>query len=181
VKKFAVMKCAAAMAAVTMLSACGGKTMIESDMSRIVAASPASPWLTLENKGDHVVSVSGLPASAKVQVSPDIASAVEAELRTALQPKYFTDLIIGCRGLQQTTSVRSPDGEPSVATMDVQVNCRIVARGIVVAKAYHLVQTAPVQADAPRLETLVPKLISGVSAQLADQLWADVVATGVRR
>src|SRR3982751_3336517 len=63
VKKFAVMKCAAAMAAVTMLSACGGKTMIESDMSRIVAASPASPWLTLENKGDHVVSVSGLPAS----------------------------------------------------------------------------------------------------------------------
>jgi hypothetical protein len=40
---------------------------------------------------------------------------------------------------------------------------------------------APVQADAPRLETLVPKLISGVSAQLADQLWADVVATGVRR
>jgi hypothetical protein len=176
------MKCAAAMAAVTMLSACGGKTMIESDMSRIVAASPASPWLTLENKGDHVVSVSGLPASAKVQVSPDIASAVEAELRTALQPKYFTDLIIGCRGLQVTTAVLNPDVEPNaLATMNLVVNCRIVARGVVVSKAYHVEKIEQIQWVAPHLDTLVPKLISGVSAQLADQLWADVVATGVRR
>jgi hypothetical protein len=179
--KFAVTKYAVVATAVMMLSACGGKTMIESDMSRTVAASPASPWLTLENKGDHVVSVSGLPTSAKVDVSPDIASAVEAGLRTALQPKYFTDLIIGCRGLQTTTSVRTPDGEPSVATMEMVVNCRIVARGVIVSKGYRVSQGAPVQPDAPHLDTLVPKLISGATAQLADQVWADVVATGVRR
>jgi hypothetical protein len=179
--KFAVTKCAVVTTAVMMLSACGGKTMIESDMSRIVAASPASPWLTLENKGDHVVSVSGLPDSAKVQVSPDIASAVEAGLRTSLQPKYFTDLIIGCRGLQESASVRTPDGEPAVATMEMVVNCRIVARGVIVSKGYRVSQSALVQPDAPHLDTLVPKLISGASTQLADQLWADVVATGVRR
>lgn len=179
--KFALTKYAMTATAVMMLSACGGKTMIESDMSRAVAASPASPWLTVENKGDHVVAVSGLPTSAKVQVTPDIPSAVEAGLRTALQPKYFTDLIIGCRGLQQTTSVRSPDGEPSVATMDMVVNCRIVARGVIVSKSYRVSQGAPVQPDAPHLDTLVPKLISGATAQLADQVWADVVATGVRR
>jgi hypothetical protein len=167
--------------AAMMLSACGGKTMIESDMSRTVAASPASPWLTVENKGDHVVSVGGLPDAAKVQVSPDIASAVEAVLRTSLQPKYFTDLIIGCRGLQQVTAVHTPEGQPSVLTMDVTVNCRIVARGVVVSKAYHVTQSAPVTSDPPRLDTMVPVLISGTSKQLADQLWADVVGTGVRR
>ena len=179
--KFAVTKYAVVATAVMMLSACGGKTMIESDMSRTVAASPASPWLTLENKGDHVVSVGGLPDAAKVQVSPDIASAVEAGLRTSLQPKYFTDLIIGCRGLQTTTSVRTPDGQPSVVTMDLTVNCRIVARGVVVSKVYHVSQTAPVLSDPPRLDTIVPNLITGASNQLADQLWVDVLATGVRR
>jgi hypothetical protein len=179
--KFVVTKCAVAATAVMMLSACGGKTLIESDMSRTVAASPASPWLTVENKGDHVVNVSGLPTSGKVQVSPDIASAVEAVLRSSLQPKYFTDLIIGCRGLQETTSVRAPEGEPAVATMEMTVNCRIVARGVIVSKAYRLSQASPVQPEAPHLDTLVPKLISGASTQLADQLWADVVGTGVRR
>ena len=179
--KFAVTKYAVVATAAMMLSACGGKTMIESDMSRTVAASPASPWLTLENKGESVISVSGLPTSAKVQVSPDIASAVEAVLRTSLQPKYFTDLIIGCRGLQQTTAVRTPDGEPSVVAMELTVNCRIVARGIVASKIYHVSQTAPVLSDPPHLDAIVPKLITGASSQLADQLWADVVATGVRR
>ena len=179
--KFAVTKLAVTATAVIMLSACGGKAMIESDMTRSVAASPASPWLTLENKGDHVISVGGLSDSAKVQVSPDIASAVEAGLRTSLQPKYFTDLIIGCRGLQQNTAVRTPDGQPSVVTMDLTVNCRIVARGVVVSKVYHVSQTAPVLTDPPRLDTIVPNLITGASAQLADQLWADVLGTGVRR
>jgi len=179
--KFAVTKFAVTSTAVMMLSACGGKAMIESDMTRSVAASPASPWLTLENKGDHVISVGGLSDSAKVQVSPDIASAVEAGLRTSLQPKYFTDLIIGCRGLQQNTAVRTPDGQPSVVTMDLTVNCRIVARGVVVSKVYHVSKTAPVLTDPPRLDTIVPNLITGASAQLADQLWADVVGTGVRR
>jgi hypothetical protein len=180
--KFAVTKYAVVATAVMMLSACGGKNVIESDMSRTVAASPASPWLTVENKGDSVVSVSGLPTSAKVQVSPDIASAVEAGLRTALQPKYFTDLIIGCRGLQLTTAVENPDVEPNaLATMNLVVNCRIVARGVVVSKVYRVRQISDVQWLSPQLDTLVPKLISGATAQLAGQIWADVVATGVRR
>lgn len=164
-----------------MLSACGGKAMIDADMSRSVASSPSSPWLTVENKGDHVVNVGGLAESAKVQVSPDIASAVEAGLRTSLQPKYFTDLIIGCRGLQQNTALHTPEGQSSVVTMDLTVNCRIVARGLVASKAYHISQSAPVESDPPHLNTIVPKLIAGTSAQLADQLWADVLATGVRR
>jgi hypothetical protein len=168
-----------AAAAVLMLSACGGKTMIESDMTRMVSASPASPWLTVENKNDTVLNVGGLPTSGKVQVSPDIASAVEAQLRTSLQPKYFTDLIIGCRDLKVGAAVTSD--EPAMANLDLQVSCRIVARGKVVAKGYKVRQSQPVQPDAPHLDTLVPKLIDGASTQLADQLWAEVVATGVRR
>jgi hypothetical protein len=179
--KFAVTKCAVVATVAMMLSACGGKTMIQGDMTRTVAASPASPWLTLENKGGAVVNVAGLPASGKVQISPDIASAVEAQLRSSLQPKYFTDLIIGCRGLQLTATAHTPDGEPATASLEMVVNCRIVARGVIVSKGYRVSQSAPVQPDAPRLDTLVPKLITGASIQLADQLWADVVATGVRR
>jgi hypothetical protein len=83
--------------------------------------------------------------------------------------------------LQQATAVHTPEGQPSVLTMDVTVNCRIVARGVVVSKAYRLTQSAPVQSDPPRLDLMLPVLITGASKQLAEQLWADVVATGVRR
>ncbi|SDF38111.1 hypothetical protein [Dyella sp. 333MFSha] len=171
-----VIKHVLAAAAALAVSGCGGKSMIESDMSRLVSASPASPWLTVENRGESVVVVSGLEGKPKVQVSPDIATAVEARLRTTLQPKYITDLIINCRGLETATSVAA-EAEPPAASLTLAVNCRIVNRGVVTAKAYRIQQSLPVQPDAPRLDTLVPRLIDGASTQLADQLWADVKAT----
>ena len=169
-----------AVSAVLLLSGCGGKTMIESDMNRLVAASPASPWLTVDNRGESVLTVTGLDSAAKVQVSPDIASAVQARLRTALQPKYITDLIINCRGLEITATV-AKDAEPPTANLQLVVNCRIVARGLVAGRAYRIGQASPVDPAAPRLDVIVPKLIDGASSQLAEQLWADVLATGVRR
>lgn len=177
-----VIKKVLAAAAVMVLSGCGGKTMIESDMSRMVSASPASPWLTVDNRGEAIVTVTGLDSSAKVQVSPDIASVVQARLRSALQPKYITDLIINCRGLQAATAtVVTKEGEAPFANMELVVSCRIVARGLVASKGYRIQQSLPVDLAAPRLDVLVPKLIDGASAQLADQLWADVLATGVQR
>lgn len=158
------------------LSGCGGKSMIESDMGRMVSASPASPWLTVENRGESVVVVAGLEGKPKVQVSPDIASAVQARLRTALQPKYITDLIINCRGLETATSVAT-DAEPPAASLTLVINCRIVNRGVVTSKGYRIQQTLPVKPDVPRLDVLVPQLIDGASTQLADQLWADVSST----
>jgi uncharacterized lipoprotein len=171
-----VIKQVLAAAAVLALSGCGGKSMIEGDMSRMVSASPASPWLTVENRGDAVVVVTGLESKAKVQVSPDIATAVQARLRTALQPKYITDLIINCRGLETATSVAA-DAEPPAANLQLVVNCRIVNHGLVATKAYRIQQTLPVQPAAPRLDTVVPRLIDAAATQLADQLWTDVLAT----
>ena len=113
-------------------------------------------------------------------MSPDIASAVQARLRTALQPKYITDLIINCRGLEITAAV-AKDAEPPTANLQLIVNCRIVARGLVAGRAYRIGQASPVDPAAPRLDVIVPKLIDGASSQLAEQLWADVLATGVRR
>lgn len=171
-----------AAAAVVVLSGCGGKAMIESDMNSVVSASPASPWLTVDNRGDAVVTVTGLDTSAKVQVSPDIASVVQARLRSALQPKYITDLIINCRGLEAATAtVVTKEGEAPFANMELVVNCRIVARGPVASKAYRIQQSLPVDPAAPHLDVLVPKLLDGASAQLAQRLWADVPATAVRR
>ncbi|WP_426287789.1 hypothetical protein [Luteibacter sp. E-22] len=177
-----VIKYVLAAATALVLSGCGGKTMIESDMSRMVSASPASPWLTVDNRGETVVTVTGLDSTVKVQVSPDIASVVQARLRSALQPKYITDLIINCRGLQAATVVVvMKDGEPAVADMELVTSCRIVARGLVASKGYRIQQSLPVDLAAPRVDVLVSKLIDGASSQLADKLWADVLATGVQR
>lgn len=177
-----VIKKGLAVAAVMVLSGCGGKTVIESDMSRVVSASPASPWLTVDNRGEAVVTVTGLDASAKVQVSPDIASVVQARLRSVLQPKYITDLIINCRGLQASAvAVVSKEDQPPAANLELLVSCRIVARGRVASKGYRIPQSLPVDPAAPRLDVLVPTLLDGASKALADQLWTDVLATGVQR
>ena len=168
--------------AVVMLSGCGGKTMIESDMSGAVAASPASPWLTVQGAGQTVVTVTGLDAKTKVQVTPDLDAVVQAHVRSALQPKYFTDLIINCRGLEVVVTAKTEDDSAVTdANLDLSASCRIVARGIVVSKGYRVHQSSPIDPPAPHFDTVLPALIRGASNQLADQLWADTVATGVKR
>ena len=106
-------KCVSVAAATLLLSACGGKSMIEADASRMVATSPDSPWRTVENKGAAVLRVKGLEAKALVQVSPDVVSVIQAQLRQSLQPKYFTDLIIGCRNVGVVVSA-----SPQAANLD---------------------------------------------------------------
>lgn len=175
-----MIKCVLAAAAAVLLSACGGKSMIEADASRMVAASPDSPWLTVENKKAAVITVKGLDTKALVDVSPDIVSVIEAQLRTSLQPKYFTDLIIGCRNVNLGV-VASPQADTPLTTLDLETDCRIVARGKVVAKSYRVVQSVPLNAAEPRLGTQVPALLQAASRELADQLWADTIATGVQR
>lgn len=174
------MKFVWAAAVATLLTACGGKSMIEADASRMVAASPDSPWLTVENKKATVIAVKGLETKALVDVTPDIVSVIEAQLRTTLQPKYFTDLIIGCRNVDLGV-VASPQADTPLTTIDLQADCRIVARGKVVAKGYRVVQSSPLNAAEPRLGTQVPALLQSASRDLAAQLWADVVATGAQR
>lgn len=171
------MKCVSVAAATLLLSACGGKSMIEADASRMVATSPDSPWLTVENKGAAVLPVKGLEAKALVQVSPDVVSVIQAQLRQSLQPKYFTDLIIGCRNVGVVVSA-SPQADTPVTSINLEADCRIVARGKVVAKGYRVAQSVPLNAAEPRLDVQVPKLLQSASRELADQLWADVVATG---
>ncbi|QWT21223.1 hypothetical protein KPL74_04295 [Bacillus sp. NP157] len=174
------MKYVVAAAAAVMLSGCGGKTMIEADASRMVAASPSSPWLTVENKLGSVVTVKGLETRAHVEVTPDTVSVIQAQLRTSLQPKYFTDLIIGCRNLGLSVTATPKADEPAT-TIDLQADCRIVARGKIVVKGYRVQKAVPLQADEPHLATVVPGLLQAASADLATQVWADVVATGAAR
>lgn len=169
-----------AAAAVMLLTACGGKSMIEADATRMVAASPDSPWLTVENKQATVIAVKGLDAKALVQVAPDVVSVIQADLRSELQPKYFTDLIIGCRGVDLGV-VASPQADAPLTTIDMRADCRIVARGKVVAKSYRVVQSLPLNAAEPNLGKQVPALLQLASRDLAKQLWGDVVATGVQR
>jgi hypothetical protein len=174
------MKCLSVAAATLLLSACGGKSMIEADASRMVAASPDSPWLTVENKKDTVVVVKGLDAKALVEVTPDVASVIQGQLRTSLQPKYFTDLIIGCRNVAWAI-VANPQADTPVTSITLEADCRIVARGKVVAKGYRIAESVPLNAAEPNLGSQVPALLQSASRDLADQLWADVVATGVQR
>lgn len=176
-----VLKNVMAAAMALALTACGGKTMIESDMSHLVAASPASPWLTVEHRGDAVLTVTGLDEKHKVQVTPDIASVVEARLRTALQPDYFTDLIINCRDLEVGVAAKTDADTPPALGLEMTVDCRIVARGLVATKRYRLTPSQPVDPATPHLDTAVAKLLDTASTELAGRLWSDVLATGVRR
>ncbi len=177
-----VIKKVGAALAVAMLSGCGGKTMMVSDMSGMVAASPASPWLTVQGAGQTVVTLTGLDTKTKVQVAPDLDAVVQAQVRSALQPKYFTDLIINCRSLEVGVAAKTDDDAATTnANLDLSVSCRIVARGLVVSKGYRVRQSSPIDPAAPHFDTLMPVLIRGASNQLADQLWTDVVATGVKR
>ncbi len=175
-----VLKQVLAASAVLVLSACGGKTMIESDMSHLVSASPASPWLTVENPGVAVLTVTGLEQKQKVQVAPDVATAVEARLRTMLQPNYFTDLIVNCRGLQVAVGAKT-EAEPPSLDIDMSVGCRIVARGLVSTRSYRLHRSQAIDPAAAHLDTAVPALIDGASTELADRIWTDVLATGAKR
>ncbi|MGE7136947.1 hypothetical protein ACQKIE_04880 [Luteibacter sp. NPDC031894] len=162
-------------AAALALSGCGGKTVIESDMSRMVAASPASPWLTVEGSTGSLVTVTGLDEKARVQVTPDVASVVQARVRTLLQPRYFTDLIINCSDLNVAVSAKADDeNAPPAAHLDLSVNCRLVARGPVATKTYRFRQSLPVDPAAPHFDVLVPKLIEASAGDLAEKLWADV-------
>ncbi|MGN6480089.1 hypothetical protein [Luteibacter sp.] len=174
------MKCLPVAAAALLLAACGGKSMIEADATRMVAASPDSPWLTVENKGATVITVKGLDAKALVQVSPDVVGVIQAQLRTTLQPKYFTDLIIGCRNVDVAV-VATPQADVPGTAIDLQADCRIVARGKIVAKSYRVSQALPLNAAQPRFDTQVPALLQAAAKDLANQLWTDVVATGVQR
>jgi len=175
-----VLKQVLAASAALVLSGCGGRTIIESDMSRMVSASPASPWLTVENPGIAVLTVTGLEQKEKVQVTPDVATAVEARLRTTLQPKYFTDLIVNCRGLEVAVGAKT-GAEPPSLDVDMALSCRITARGPAVTKSYRVHRSQKIDPAAPRLESAVPALIDAASSELADRVWADVVATGARR
>lgn len=171
-----------AVAAALILSGCGGKAVIESDLSRVVAASPSSPWLTVEGNGGAVLTVTGLDEKARVQVNPDVASVVQARVRTLLQPRYFTDLLINCAELEVQISAKANDeAAPPAANLDLAVNCRIVARGPAIAKTYRLRQSATIDPAAPHLDTLVPKLLVTASNELAEKLWADVPVPAPRR
>jgi hypothetical protein len=177
-----VIKQVLTVAAVLALYGCGGKAVIESDMSRVVDASPASPWLTVEGKTVSVVTVSGLDEKAKVQVTPDIASVVQARVRTTLQPRYFTDLVVNCRDLEMQVSAKTNDETaPPAANLDLDVTCRIAARGPVVSKAYRFRQSSPFDPAAPRFDVLVPSLIEASSKELAEKLWADIPASTIKR
>lgn len=171
-----------AVAAALTLSGCGGKAVMESDMSRMVAASPSSPWLTVEGAGGALLTVTGLEQKARVQLNPDVASVVQARVRTLLQPRYFTDLLINCRELDAKVSAKVNDeAAPPTANLDLAVSCRIVARGPVVSKAYRIRQSATIDPAAPHVDTLVPKLLMAASDDLAEKLWADVPVPAPRR
>ena len=164
-----------AVAAALVLSGCGGKAVVESDMGRVVEASPASPWLTVEGAGGALLTVTGLDQKARVQLNPDVASVVQARVRAQLQPRYFTDLIINCRELEVQVSAKADDeAAPPSANLDLAVICRIVARGPAVSKTYRFRQSAPLDPAAPHFDRLVPKLLLASSDELAEKLWADV-------
>ncbi|MBB3228331.1 hypothetical protein FHW69_002966 [Luteibacter sp. Sphag1AF] len=162
-----------AVAAIAVLSGCGAANdKVPVRLDTIVAAGPASPWLTVEPAG-NIVPVTGLSGTVKVEPSPALTAGVEAQLRKALQPKYYTDLIVGCRGVEAAVVV-DREAVPATATMDLQATCRVTSRGSVVSKVYKVRQAVAVKASGNDMDyqTAIPHLIELTSQDVAAQIWA---------
>ncbi|TCV93208.1 hypothetical protein EC912_10568 [Luteibacter rhizovicinus] len=167
------MKRLMAIAAVAVLSGCGGANdRVPVRLDNVIAAGPSSPWLTVE-PATNIVPVSGLDHSVKIEPTPELTAGVEAQLRKALQPKYYTDLIVGCRGVQASVSV-DKEATPATATMDLQATCRVTSRGVVVLKSYRVRQAVPVKTTATDLDyqATIPRLLELTSEDVANQIWA---------
>jgi hypothetical protein len=124
------------------------------------------------------VEVRGLDETLKLQPTPSVATAVEAQLRAVVQKDYFSNLTIACNGLKAEMRV-DQDEAPDTVKLDLALSCTINARGLVEAHEYNATATTPVAAgsgDAAYGRALAALLRDG-SGQVANKLATDVRAS----
>lgn len=155
-----------------LLAACGGSqdTRVPVSLGKLVTPASA-PWLQVEQESQDV-EVRGLEDSLTLKPTPPVSEVLQARLRQALEPAYFTDLVVHC---EQVFAEMRVDAEatPASVTLELGTHCTINARGPGSDKTYHVSPSMPAPARGDYAKALTTLLATGVD-DIARQLRADV-------
>jgi hypothetical protein len=167
------MKRILAVAGTLLLAACGHDTRTTAALGTLVVPNQA-PWLILA-PGPDKLDVKGLEQSVQLQPDPPLATALEAQLRAAVQPDYFTNLTIGCNDLKAQMRGGSEDA-PDRVDLELALHCTINARGYVSQHDYESSSstTVPTGSDADAYARALAVLLRDGAGRIATQLKPDV-------
>ena len=159
-----------------LLAACGGsqETRVPVALGSLVAPSSA-PWLQVDPQDEPEVPVRGLDDTVTLAPTPSVSDVLQARLRHALEPVYFTDLVVHCEQVFAEMRVDS-DATPASITLELGTHCTIVARGRSSNATYHASPSMPAPAHADYAKALASLLATGAD-DIAGKLRADVKAT----
>lgn len=157
------------------LSACGGqKTRTEVPLDQLVPPSSA-PWINVDaTSGD--LQVRGLDEKVILTPSRPVSEVVQAQLRSALQPEYISNLTVACEGMKYDLRVKHEDDAPSTALFDISMRCTTNARGYITRSDLRAQPTAQVNAQTDYSKLLVT-LLDGASKDLVEKVRADIAAS----
>lgn len=159
--------------AALLLAACGGsqETRVPVDLGSLVTPASA-PWLQVDEQSRDVA-VRGLDESVTLTPAPPVSEVLQARLRHALEPVYFTDLVVHCEQVSAEMRVDS-EAAPASITLELGTHCTINARGLRSDATYRASPSMPARGDYAK--ALASLLATGAD-DIAAQLRADVVAT----
>jgi hypothetical protein len=158
-----------------LLAACGGSQDTRVPVALGSLVTPASaPWLQVEEQAKDV-EVRGLDHSLALTPTPSVSEVLQARLRHALQPAYFTDLVVQCEQVFAEMRVDT-EATPSSVTLELGSHCTINARGRGSDATYHVSPSMPAPAHGDYAKALASLLATGAD-DIARQLRANVEAT----
>ncbi|UGB46818.1 hypothetical protein LQ772_05855 [Frateuria edaphi] len=158
-----------------LLAACGGSQDTRVPVALGSLVTPASaPWLQVE-QDQQDVEVRGLEDSLTLKPTPPVSEVLQARLRHALEPAYFTDLVVHCEQVFAEMRVDT-EATPANVTLELGTHCAINARGLGSDKTYHVSPSMPAPARGDYAKALAALLATGAD-DIARQLRADVGST----
>ena len=157
--------------AALLLAACGSQeTRVPVALGDLVMPASA-PWLQVNQKARNV-EVRGLDNEFTLEPTPPVPEVVQSRLRRALQPAYFTDLVVQCGEVASEMRVDT-DATPSNVTLELGTHCMINARGLISSHDYRVHPAMPVPAGGDYAKALSSLLVTG-SNEIAGRLRSDV-------
>lgn len=160
-----------------LLAGCGSQdTRMPVALGSLVMPASA-PWLQVEQQSQDV-QVRGLDNALTLTPTPPVSEVLQARLRHALQPLYYTDLVVDCTQ-PSAEMLAATDEAPHTVTLMLATRCTINARGLVSTHDYRVQPALPVPADGNYARALAALLATG-SDDIAARLRADIPAAAGR-
>ncbi|MGN2253769.1 hypothetical protein ACFWZ4_10365 [Frateuria sp. GZRe12] len=158
-----------------LLAACGGSQDTRVPVALGSLVTPASaPWLQVE-QDQQDVEVRGLEDSLTLKPAPPVSEVLQSRLRHALEPAYFTDLVVHCEQVFAEMRVDT-EATPANVTLELGTHCAINARGLGSDKTYHVSPSMPAPTRGDYAMALATLLATGAD-DIARQLRTDVGST----